>query len=98
MGPLVNRLTDDRVRGRANSLAALSTSLALIVSPAIATGLIAVGAAGAWIGLLCLGCLGTVVTGARLRRTLTAEEDHVSATPAPAPAPPRQDRVDLDRP
>jgi len=86
MGPLVNSLTDDRVRGRANALASLSTSLALIVSPAIATGLIAVGAAGVWIGLLCLGCLGTVAIGARLRRTLTTEQDHVSAPSAPAPA------------
>jgi len=104
MVPLVNRLTDDRVRGRANSLAALSTSLAYIVSPALATGLIAAGAADVWIGLLCLGCLGTVAIGARLRRALTTEEDHVSLTPAPASAPtipsapPRQDRVDLDRP
>jgi MFS family permease len=99
MGPLVNSLTDDRVRGRANSLASLSTSLALIVSPAIVTGLIAAGAAGAWIGLLGLGCLGTVAIGARLRRTLTTEQDHVSTTPEPAPAPARrQDCVDLDCP
>jgi MFS family permease len=85
--PLVNRLTDDRVRGRVNSMAALSTSLALIASPALATGLIAAGAADVWIGLLCLGCLGTVAIGARLRRALTTEEDHVSLTPAPASAP-----------
>ncbi len=84
MGPLVNSLTDDRVRGRANALAASSTSLALIVSPAVATGLIAAGAAGAWIGLLCLGCLGTIAIGARLRRTLTTDQDYISATPEPS--------------
>ncbi len=108
-GPLVNRLADDRVRGRANSLSAFTQSLAFIVSPAIATGLIAVGAGTVWIGMLCLGCLGTVVIGARLRRTLTTEQDRVSATPALPPEPatafpvissasPRQDRVDLDHP
>lgn len=77
MGPLVNSLADDRVRGRANSLSASGQSLALIVSPAIATGLIAVGAAAVWIGLLCLGCLGTVAIGAVLRRTLSPEQDRV---------------------
>ncbi|HEY6314081.1 MAG TPA: MFS transporter [Streptosporangiaceae bacterium] len=82
MGPLVNSLTDDRVRGRANSLSAFGQSLALIVCPAIATGLIAAGAAAVWIGLLCLGCLGMVAIGAVLRRTLTDEQD--SVTPAPA--------------
>jgi MFS family permease len=81
--PLVNSLTDDNVRGRANSLAAFSQSLALIVCPAIATGLIAADAGAAWIGLLCAGCLGTVVIAARLRRTLTPEQDHVPAAPAP---------------
>jgi mannose-6-phosphate isomerase-like protein (cupin superfamily)/predicted MFS family arabinose efflux permease len=89
MGPLVNSLTDDRVRGRANALASASTSLALIVSPAIATGLIALHAAGVWIGLLCLCCLGTVAIGARLRHTLTAAQDHVSPTPAPLSEPAR---------
>lgn len=47
------------------------------MSPAIATGLIAVGAARVWIGLLCLGCLGTVAIGAVLRRTLSLEQDQV---------------------
>ena len=77
MGPLVNSLAADQVRGRANSLAASGQSLALIVSPAIATGLIAAGAAAVWIGLLCLGCLGTVAIGAMLRRTLSVEQDRV---------------------
>src|ERR1700730_14627201 len=38
VSPLVNRLTDDRLRGRANSLAALYQSLAFIICPALATG------------------------------------------------------------
>jgi MFS family permease len=82
VGPLVNRLTDDRVRGRANSLAALSQSLAFIVCPALATGFIAAGAAAVWIGLLCAGCLATVAVGARLRRALTSDQDHVTEAPA----------------
>jgi MFS family permease len=86
VGPLVNSLADDRVRGRANSLSAFAQSLALIVSPAIAAGLIAAGAAAVWISLLCVGCLGTVVIGARLRRTLTIRQDLVNARPAVAPA------------
>lgn len=81
MGPLVS-LTDNRVRGRVNSLSAFGQSLALIVCRAVATGLIAAGAAAAWIGLLCLGCLGLVAIGAVLRRMLTDEQDTV--TPAPA--------------
>jgi predicted MFS family arabinose efflux permease len=87
MSPLVNRLADDRLRGRANSLAALSQSLAFIVCPALATGLIAAGAAAVWIGLLCAGCLGTIAVGARLRRALTSDQDHVTGAPATQPEP-----------
>jgi MFS family permease len=77
MGPLVNSLAADRVRGRANSMAGSGQSLAFIVSPAVATGLIAAGAPGVWIALLCAGCLGMVAVGAVLRRRLTVEQDRV---------------------
>jgi MFS family permease len=87
VSPLVNRLTDDRLRGRANSLAALSQSLAFIICPALATGLIAAGAAAVWIGLLCAGCLGTIAVGARLRRVLTSDQDFVTEAPATRPEP-----------
>ena len=83
MGPLVNSLAADRVRGRANSLAGFGQSLAFIVSPAIATGLIAAGLPAVWIGLLCLGCLGTVAVGVVLRRTLTVEQDRVRSGKEP---------------
>lgn len=79
MAPLVNILADERVRGRANSLSGIANSVALIVSPAIVTGLISIGAAAVWIGLLCLGSLGTVAISARLRRRLTAAQDRVGA-------------------
>ena len=91
LGPLLNTLADDRVRGRANSLSAFAQSLALIVSPAIATGLIAAGAAAVWISLLCVGCLGTVAIGARLSRTLTIRQDLPNArwrSPPPGSARP----------
>jgi len=82
VSPLVNRLADDRLRGRANSLAALSQSLAFIICPALSTGLIAAGAAAVWIGLICAGCLAIVVVAARLRRALTPDQDHVTEAPA----------------
>lgn len=79
MGPLLNSLADDRLRGRANSMSGLTTSLGLIASPAIVTGFLAAGSAGAWIGLLCLGCIGTVGIGAALGRGLTVQQDRVGA-------------------
>jgi hypothetical protein len=92
IAPLVNSLADERVRSRANWLSGIANSLALIGSPAMVTGLIAAGAATVWIGLLCLGCLGTVAISARLRRRLTVEQDRVDTpgeeTPAPATARP----------
>jgi hypothetical protein len=68
-------------------LAALSQSLAFIICPALATRLIAAGAAAVWIGLLCAGCLGTVAVGARLRRVLTSDQDFVTEAPATRPEP-----------
>jgi hypothetical protein len=56
--------------------------MALIVSPAIVTSLLAAHLAALWIALLCLGCLGTVAIAARLRVTLTAEHDFVMQPPA----------------
>jgi MFS family permease len=75
--PLINSLADDRIRGRANSISSLSASFALIVSPAIVTSLLGAHLGGVWIALLCLSSLGVVVIAARLRLTLTAEQDLV---------------------
>jgi len=73
--PLINSLADDRIRGRANSISGFAASLALIVSPAIVTSLLAAHLGGVWIALLCLSSLGIVAIAARLRVTLTAEQD-----------------------
>lgn len=77
--PLLNSLADDRVRGRANALSSLAYSIAFVVSPAICASMIAAGLAAAWIGLLCLGCLGTVALGLRLGRQLGAGDDRLDA-------------------
>lgn len=87
ISPLVNRLASDRLRGRANSLAALSLSLGFIICPALSTGLIAAGAAAVWIGLLSAGCLTLVAVAARLRRVLPSDQDYVTEKPATESAP-----------
>ena len=81
ISPLVNSLADDQTRGRANALSTGAYSLAFVVSPTISTGMIAAGLAGLWIGLLCAGCLATVVIGFSLGRRLTADQDRVEAAP-----------------
>lgn len=78
LSPLVNVLVGEQVRGRANALMSGTYSLALVLSPAICTGLIAAGLSAAWIGLLCLGCLSTVPLAARLGRSLSPEQDHLT--------------------
>ena len=80
--PLINSLADDRIRGRANSISGFAASLALIVCPAIVTGLLAAHLEGVWIALLCLSSLGIVAIAARLRATLTTGQDLVPQSPA----------------
>jgi MFS family permease len=77
VSPLVNSLADDRVRGRANSLASATYSVAFVVSPALSIGMIAAGVSVAWLGLLCAGCLITVLLGVRLGRQLSPAQDRV---------------------
>lgn len=85
IGPLVNALADERIRGRANALSSGAFSVAFVVSPAISTGLIATGLAGLWIGLLCAGCLSTVLLGLRLGRQLSPDQNRVTAPPESDP-------------
>jgi MFS family permease len=91
--PLINSLADDRIRGRANSISGFATSLMLIVCPAMVTSLLAAHLEAVLIALLCLGSLGIVAIAARLRVTLTAEQDFV-VQPAVA-ATPREQLGDL---
>jgi MFS family permease len=87
VGPLVNSLAAERVRGRANALSSVTYSVAFVVSPAISTGLIASGLSAVWIGLLCLGCLGTALLAVRLGRQLTPGQDRVTRAPEAAAEP-----------
>jgi len=87
LGPLLNSLADDRIRGRANSMSGFAFSLGFIASPAIVTGFIAAGAAAMWIVLLCLCCVGTIGIGVILGRQLTSAQDHVGARAATLPEP-----------
>jgi hypothetical protein len=61
--------------------------LFLAVSPAISTGMIASGLSALWIGLLCLGCLGTTLLAVRLGRQLTSGQDRVTPAAEAAPEP-----------
>ncbi|MDR2985119.1 MAG: MFS transporter [Nocardiopsaceae bacterium] len=86
--PLVNSLASDRVRGRANALGTMAYSIAFVVSPAICTGMIAAGAAAAWIGLLCAGCAGTALLGLRIGKQLGRHQDIVQDADQPQSAEP----------
>ncbi len=87
VGPLVNSLAQERVRGRANALSQVTYSMAFVVSPAISTAMIASGLSAVWISLLCLGCLGTALLAVRLGRQLTSSEDRVQPAAETAPEP-----------
>jgi MFS family permease len=84
--PLVNTLSDERVRGRANAMATGTVSLAYVLSPALSTGLIAAGLAYGWIALLCAGCVVVVLLGVRLGGHLTPEQDRVASKSEPEAA------------
>jgi MFS family permease len=87
VGPLVNSLAQERIRGRANALSSVTYSVAFVVSPAISTGMIASGLSALWIGLLCLGCLCTALLAVRLGRQLPPGQDRVQSSAEAAPEP-----------
>jgi MFS family permease len=70
IGPLINSLADERVRGRANAMSSSMYSLAFVISPSISAYLISTGLSWLWIAGLCLGCCGTIVLSRLLRRKL----------------------------
>jgi MFS family permease len=85
--PLINSLADDRIRGRANSITGFANSVMLIVCPAMVTSLLAAHLEAVLIALLVLASLGIVAIAARLRVTLTPEQDFVKQPPV-AESPP----------
>ena len=87
--PLVNALATDRLRGRYNALSQSSFSIAFVVSPAIAAGLVAGGLGLVWVGLLVAGSVSVVVVVLRLRPRLSDLQDgiaHVPPVPGLRPA------------
>ena len=79
MGPLVNALATDRLRGRYNALSGATFSVAFVIAPGIAGALIGFGFATVWLALLVLGCVGVAVVARRLPRRLTDEQDGLAA-------------------
>jgi MFS family permease len=75
VSPLINALATEDTRGRANALLGGMFSIAFVVSPAISAGLISAGLGGAWIGLLCAGCLVVTLSAVRLAQRLRPDQD-----------------------
>jgi MFS family permease len=78
VGPLINTLADERIRGRANAMSSSMYSVAFVISPSISAALISAGLSWLWITGLCLGCCGTVVLSRLLRHRLPLAVDTVA--------------------
>jgi MFS family permease len=78
IGPLINTLADERIRGRANAMSSSMYSLAFVISPSISAALISAGLSWLWITGLCLGCCGTVVMSRLLRHRLPVDVDSLT--------------------
>jgi MFS family permease len=79
MGPLVNALATDRLRGRYNALSGSTFSIAFVVAPGLAGALIGFGFAAVWLALLVAGCGAVAVVARRLPRRLSDEQDGLAA-------------------
>lgn len=75
LGPLVNALATDRLRGRYNATQGATFSIAFVVGPALAALLVANGLGTAWVAALVVGCLLSSALAVRLRRRLTPQQD-----------------------
>ncbi|HVE74748.1 MAG TPA: MFS transporter [Mycobacteriales bacterium] len=75
LGPLVNALATDRLRGRYNAMSGATFSIAFVVGPALAGVLIGTGLGLLWLGLLVAGALGAARLAWGLRSRLTDEQD-----------------------
>jgi len=75
LGPLINALATDRLRGRYNAVSGGTQAIALIVSPALATACIDRALASAWLALLVLCSVGAGVVACALRGLLSDEQE-----------------------
>lgn len=85
MGPLVNALASDELRGRYNALSGATFSVAFVLSPALSGALIGNGLGRLWIALLVAGSAVTAVVMLRLRTQLTDLQDGLLSATAPVP-------------
>lgn len=85
--PLITALVPEELLGRANAVSAGTFAVAFLVSPAIVTGFIAAGLAGAWIGLLALCALSVTAVSLALRPRLALDQDVGEAELPPEPVP-----------
>ncbi|MCW2606832.1 MAG: major facilitator superfamily 1 [Frankiales bacterium] len=84
LGPLVNALATDRLRGRYNAVQGATFSIAFVVGPAVSALLVGSGLGLVWVGLLVAGALASAALATRLRRRLTREQDGVGHVLVPA--------------
>ena len=83
LGPLVNALATDRLRGRYNALQGATFSIAFVLMPALSGALIGFGLSALWLLLLVSGCAAVAVLARSLRTGLSDEQDGVAvAVPA----------------
>jgi predicted MFS family arabinose efflux permease len=75
LGPLVNALATDRLRGRYNAMQGATFSVAFVVGPALAALLVGTGLGTVWVAALVAGSLLSSVLAVRLRRRLSPEQD-----------------------
>jgi MFS family permease len=87
--PLITALAPEELLGRANAISGGMFAVAFLVSPAIVTGLIALGLAGVWIGLMSIGALSVSAVALRLQRRLAVDQDigEPELPPEPFPEP-----------
>ena len=75
LGPLVNALATDRLRGRYNATQGATFSIAFVVGPALAALLVGTGLGVLWVSALVAGSLLSAVLALGLRGRLTPEQD-----------------------
>lgn len=87
LGPLVNALATDRLRGRYNATQGATFSVAFVVGPALAALLVGTGLGVVWVTALVAGSLLSALLAVRLRRRLTPEQDGIGPLVPADPGP-----------
>ncbi|HEV7208833.1 MAG TPA: MFS transporter [Mycobacteriales bacterium] len=85
VGPMINDIAPDHLRGRFNALSSLAYSVGFVLGPALSTLLIGAHLSAAWIGLLLAGTALVVRLSLRLEPRLTPAENGISGALAGPP-------------